>query len=220
MHIAMSDIEQQLRQLVIEACKHPPGSLDRQRNLTKIIRLITKKLWQERTSYYPDALQQTWIYFCQNVCEKGTGRQYDPDRGTIITWLNAYLKRRLQDFYTEAQKDINTRAVGYTDKMGEILDPLDRVAASPDVPPILDEMRAWAEADANGELRHTHIQGRADVSCQFLILRRLPPETTWKVLSKEVDLPIPTLSAFYQRKCLPLLRKFGESEGYVEGGYE
>jgi hypothetical protein len=47
-----------------------------------------------------------------------------------------------------------------------------------------------------------------------LILRRLPPETPWKVLSEEFDIPSSTLSSFYQRQCLPRLREFGKSEGY------
>jgi hypothetical protein len=46
-------------------------------------------------------------------------------------------------------------------------------------------------------------------------LRRLPPETSWEKLSQELGIPISSLSTFYQRKCLPKLRNFGESEGYV-----
>ena len=42
-----------------------------------------------------------------------------------------------------------------------------------------------------------------------------PPETSWDSLSQELAIAIPTLSAFYQRKCLPKLHNFCESEGYV-----
>jgi len=37
-------MSQLLSQLVIEACKHPPGSKKRQQNLTKIIRLVNSQL--------------------------------------------------------------------------------------------------------------------------------------------------------------------------------
>ena len=87
----MNKLEGRLDSLVTEACKHPPGSAARQRNLTRIIRLISPKLWREHTPYYQDALQQTWVYFCHNICEGRTGRAYDPDRGTIVTWLNFYV---------------------------------------------------------------------------------------------------------------------------------
>src|SRR5437868_221110 len=95
--------EERLLHMLTEACKHPPGSPERQKNLTKIIRSVKNKLWKENTPYYQDALQQTWVYFCQNICEGNTGRPYDPNRGGIVTWLNFYLKKRLHDFYINNQ---------------------------------------------------------------------------------------------------------------------
>jgi hypothetical protein len=216
----VSDLDEQLRQLIKDACKHPPGSLDRQRCLTKIIRLTSGKLWRENVAYYQDALQQTWIYFCQNVCEKNTGERYDPDRSSVVTWLNYYLRRRLQDGFIDTQKQqartasVQTRASA-SNGPDEIINPVDSLPASPDVPPILDEVRTWAEADSSGELRRVHIEGYPQVNCQTLILRRLPPETSWKGISDEFGVAVPTLSSFYQRQCLPRLRKFGESQGYI-----
>lgn len=216
----MDEIEFQLRQLVKEACRHPPGNAARQKNLTKIIRLTAKRLWKENSPYYQDALQQTWVYFCQNICEGNTGQAYDLNRSSVSTWLNVYLKRRLQDCYLDDKKQ-KTRTVrhqivqsrsGGTD---ETIDPVDNLPASPDVPPLLEDIRTWAETDANGELRRIHIDGHPEVTAQVLILRRLPPETSWKILAAEFGLSVSTLSSFYQRKCLPHLRKFGESEGYI-----
>ena len=94
----MVQFDEQLRYLVSEACEHPSGSPQRQKLLTQIIRLSASRLWRESTPYYQDALQQTWLYFCRNVCEGLTGQTYDSSYGSVITWLNAYLRRRLQDF--------------------------------------------------------------------------------------------------------------------------
>lgn len=210
----------QLQQLIEEACQHPPGSPARQRRLTQLIRLITPRLWRENVPYYADALQQTWIFFCQNLCERSTGERYDPNRSSVVTWLNNYLRRRLQDFFIDTQKQ-KTRVVSplvhstRSGELGELTDPVDSLAAEPDVPPILDEVRNWAETDGDGELRRVHIEGHPQVNVRELILRRLPPETGWKELSEEYGLAVSTLSSFYQRQCLPRLRKFGESEGYI-----
>ena len=216
----MNELDIQLRQLVKEACSHPPGSPARQRRLTQVIRLSSGKLWRESVAYYQDAVQQTWVYFCQNVCEAKTGDRYDPDRSSVSTWLNAYLRRRLQDFYIDGQKQQVTRVTGLargsrSGETGEIVDPIDNLAAQPDVPPILQEVKTWAELDATGELQQVHIEGYSRITCQMLILRRLPPETGWKELSAELGLSVSTLSSFYQRQCLPRLRKFGQSEGYL-----
>ncbi|NJP08656.1 MAG: sigma-70 family RNA polymerase sigma factor [Leptolyngbyaceae cyanobacterium RU_5_1] len=203
-----TDLEDQLRQLVSAACKHPAKSHARQKALTQIIRLVSTRLWKENTPYYQDALQQTWIYFCHNICESGTGQQYDPDRGSIIAWLNFYLRKRLQDFRCRPFEI----SLSQDSESGKGFDPPDTRG---DIPPILDEVRAWAEADATGELRKVQIKNRPEVNCRVLILRRLPPETSWKVLSEEFEVTVSTLSSFYRRQCLPHLRKFGQSEGYL-----
>jgi len=212
-------IEEQLRRLVEEACSYPPGSPQRRKNLTKIIRLIRKKLWHEYTPYYQDALQQTWVYFCQNICEgkNNTGKAYDPERATIVTWLNYYLKRRLQDFRIETQRQREQTVNTVMEDSGDgnqTTDLVENLAAEPEVPPLLEQLSQWVQTDPDGELRRIQLKG-SQVTAQMLIQRRLPPEATWKDLAVEFGLPISTLSSFYQRKCLPLLRKFAESEGYL-----
>ncbi|MBN4005274.1 sigma-70 family RNA polymerase sigma factor [Nostoc sp. LPT] len=216
----MVQFDEQLRRLVTEACRHQHGSPQRQKLLTQIIRLTASRLWRETTPYYQDALQQTWLYFCRNVCEGRTGQTYDPNYGSVITWLNAYLKRRLQDFYLNQNREqattvplrIRQSTSGGT---SETIDPVDNLPASPQAPPILEDLEIWAKTDSDGELRGTYIKGRPDVNCQVLILKRLPPEVSWKDLSEEFGLSIPTLSSFYQRQCLPRLRKFAELEGLL-----
>jgi DNA-directed RNA polymerase specialized sigma24 family protein len=215
----MVRLEEQLSHLVEEACRHPAGSPERQKLLTQIIRLTAGKLWKESNPYYQDALQQTWLYFCRNICEGTTGQVYDSSLSSVITWLNVYLRRRLQDFYRIQQRQ-QARTVSTSvyqsasGDMSEGLDPVDMLVAPAETPPILDNVRIWAKTDSNGELRRVHIQGHPEVNCQVLILKRLPPEVSWKELAAEFNLAVPTLSSFYQRQCLPRLRKFAEMEGY------
>ncbi len=215
--MVLAQIDKKLSQLVAETCSHLSGSLKRQLGLTKLIRLIqqSKKLWYENTPYYQDALQQTWMYFSQNLCEGITGKSYDSERSSLMTWLNRYLKWRLHDFRVKEVEELKRKAspMSISDKT---IDPIDNLVASPDIPPILEQVKKWVESDRDGELRRLHIKGHPHVTCQMLILRRLPPETSWKELSAEWGLAIPTLSSFYQRKCLPCLRKFGQSEGYID----
>jgi len=216
----MSELEEQLRQLVTEACSHRAGSAERQKKLTRIIRLISNKLWKENTPYYQDALQQTWVYFCQNICEGNTGEPYDPTRSSVVTWLNFYLKRRLQDFYIDDQKRQALIVSNQTGGKGSsdtnyTIDPIENLPAEPDVPLLLEEVRRWVETDPEGELSRIHITNHPEVTAKVLILRRLPPEASWSSIAAEFNLPIPTLSSFYQRQCLPRLRNFGESEGYL-----
>ena len=206
-----------LVQLIQETCQHPAGSARRQRGMTKVIRTITPRLWRSPAAYYPDALQQTWIYFCRNLCEATTGRAYDPERANVVTWLNAYLKRRLQDFQIAENRQRATTISQSSFKGGEDgpLDPVDRLAAKPDIPPWLERVRAWAEADEDGELTSIHVGKHTEITAQLLILKRLPPETPWKTLSADYGVSVGTLSSFYQRQCLTRLREYGRSQGYL-----
>ncbi len=202
-----------LKQLVHETCQHPQDSPQRQRGLTQLIRIISCQLWRSSAAYYPDALQQTWIYFCRNLCEAATGRAYDPEVASPITWLNAYLKRRLQDFQIAENRDRATTLSAFSSSEDDPIDPIDRLPAPPDIPPWLMQIREWVEQ--NTELGQIHISKHPEVTAKVLLLRRLPPETPWKTLSAEYGLSVGTLSSFYQRQCLSRLRDYGKSQGYL-----
>ena len=211
----MIDLEQQLAELVIETCQHPQGTIARQSELTSLIRLINRsqKLWKDNSPYYEDALQQTWLYFCRNLCEATTAKSaYDSDRSNVITWMNAYLKYRLQDMYIENhQQQLKSGLAEREDIDDAVINQVvDRIAAPVQSSDLLEQIQQWAKLDRTKVLRRTYIRDRADVNAQVLILKRLPPETNWQILSQEFSLPISTLSSFYQRKCIPLLKEFYE----------
>lgn len=206
---------QSLTKLIIETCQHPPGSRERQKNLTKIIKLVGKQLWRENTSYYEDALQDTWVYFCRNICEGKAKSVYDPNKASVVTWLNNYLKWRLKDGYLRIQKQRSQIAAPRPDKNNQLIDPIDNIPARSDIPPLLEEIEHWALTDTQNKLRRTHIEDRPQITAQALILKRLPPETPWHQLASEYDVAAGTLSSFYQRKCKPLLLEFSKSQGYI-----
>lgn len=209
-----------LAQLVLATCAQPVGSPKRQRGMTQIVRALKGQLWHTHDPFYPDALQQTWVYFCRNLCEATTGKAYDPAVAKLATWLNAYLKHRLQDFriaehQQRATRLSNTRLSNTgAHGDGDELDSVARLPAPADIPPWLDQVREWAEIDADSSLRSLHVGKHPAVTAQALILKRLPPETPWKALSAEYGISIGTLSSFYQRQCLTRLRQFGQSQGY------
>lgn len=209
--------EEKLRQLVCQTCQYRRGSIKRRQSLNRLVQAIIKsgKLWRESTPYYEDALQQTWLYLCRNLCERNTGEPYNPDRSSVTTWLDRYLKKRLLDFRI-LQCERNNIEISLPQSDSEHPNnPMENLPAPSDIPPMIEDIRALVETDYDGELGNIHIKGRSDLTCQVLILRRLPPETDWATLAKEFDCSISTLANFYQRQCLPRLRKFGESQGYL-----
>lgn len=213
----MTGLDEQLRQLTAETCKHSPTSVERRKGFTQIIRLIQKsgKLWHESTLDYEDAWQNTMTFLYLNLCEATTAAQYDPARASIITWLNVYLKGRLKDCYRKQQQQ-QKRYISIDIPICENINLIDTLKAPLDIPPMLEEVRHWAQTDATGELANTHVRGRPDITCQLLILSRLPPETQWQELARELGVPLSTLNNFYERKCRKILRNFARSQGYLE----
>ncbi|MEO1592225.1 MAG: sigma-70 family RNA polymerase sigma factor [Cyanobacteria bacterium J06632_22] len=207
----MTTFHDDLRQLAGAACQHGAGSPQRQRYLTELIRQVQAQLWRDRNPYYQDALQLTWIFLCQNLCEGRTGAPYDPSRAGVVTWLNTYLKYRLKDLENAARTERNRYV---SDSVGDGPSVLDSLAARPDIPPILERVQEWVENNAT-ELRRIHVTGHPEINCYVMILRRLPPETPWQVLETEFGVSFKTLESFYRRQCRSRLREFGRREGHL-----
>ncbi len=213
----MDNIHDQLRQLVAEACSYPSESVERRQKLNQIIRRVMRsgKLWRESTDYYNDALQETWEYFCQHL------EEYDPQRASVITWLDNYLKRRLRSLRERQYRQQNRKLTPFVSDQ-DPTDPLDQVSARPDIQPVLDiwdKTSEWVVCDPDEVLRETCFRNCPDINCQVLFLKRFPSETPWKSIAAEFDLTTTEakdLPKFYNRKCLPLLRKFGISQGYID----
>ena len=217
----MDELEAKILQLIQETCQHPTGSLARQKGLNQIILLIQKTGKLLRGTGIPDAeeaLQETWWFFCRNLCEANSAKEpYTPDKSSVITWINNYLSYRLQDkrisYYEQKSK------FDFFLEENEQIDPANLIPAPTEPRPILNEIQEWLKTNSS-ELKRIHIRNRPDVNSYILITRRLPPEKSWLDLSVEFGIPVATLSNFYQRQCFPRLLNFGKSQAYFDSeGY-
>ncbi len=211
-------LNEKLRQLMADACTHPTGSLERQQKLSQVYRLVMKsgKLWQERTPYYNDALQEMWEYCCQHP------EEYDSNLKQVITWLDDELKKRLRRYRYAKKKQQERQMNTLPSESKQFTDPVDNLRARPDIQPVLDiwfNTQNWVLTDPEGVLRRTCFRKRPEVNCQALFLQRFPAETPWKKIAERFELTpaeAKDLPKWYNRNCLPLLRKFGVVQEYIE----
>ncbi|NET73535.1 MAG: sigma-70 family RNA polymerase sigma factor, partial [Sphaerospermopsis sp. SIO1G2] len=212
----MAEIEARILQLIEDTCQHPSGSLERQKRLNQLIMLIQSTGKILRGTGIPDAeeaLQETWCYFCRNLCEATTAKEaFNPQKSSVTTWINNYLNYRLKDKQINVYAQKNQFITPFENEEKEI-DPTDLIPAPQEPRPILAEIQEWLKTNYE-QLKRIHIRERPDVNCYVLISRRLPPETAWIDLSQEFDIPVATLSNFYQRQCFPRLLNFGKSQAY------
>ncbi len=215
----MNEIDLLLRELIETACNHPPRSLERQQVLAMVYLIVMKsgKLWKEHTSYYNDALQEMWEYCCEHP------EEYNPDIKSPIVWLDDELKKRLRRMRDGKNRQTRRILTAIQTEQGITTNPVDNVAAPPDIQSVMDiweKTILWVKNDSDERLRNICFRKRPEINAQALILRRLPPDTpSWQTIAAEFKLnpqEAKDLPKFYNRKCLPLLREFGLSQGYIE----
>ena len=198
-------LEEQIKNLVTETRQHPQGTIQRQRGLNRLIPMIQRsgKIWKDSSPDYEDALQATWEYFCKNLSA------YDPQKASVITWFNNYLKWRLLDQRIERQKQINIFVKPDKNDVIDIIGIIPSPENHPDSEEDLwDFVCKWIEDDSDGKFKGTHVRDRPDANAQLICLRRLAYEKpNWQNQSTELGISVATLSGFYRTQCICLLKE-------------
>ena len=204
-----------LRALVEQTCKHPPRTVERQKAMNRLIREMQKsgKLWKSYGSVKDEAEARSWLYLINNLCEATTAKApFDPNIGLVTTWYNAYLKYRIRDLERQEMEDIQNRVHPKRDPdTREWIDPLENIPAPPEQF-ILAKISAWVTEDPAGQLQGTTMRKYPHVSVQKMLQSFTIDDRQWREISAELNVPVPSLSDFYQRRCVPLLRDFLASE--------
>jgi hypothetical protein len=218
------DLLNQLSQLIKETCNHPKDSLERKQGLTKIIFLMQQsgKIWRGgkelNLEHYQEALQENWYFFRCNLCQQDStaNKPYNSQRANVITWFNTYLEYRLRDIQQQAAQEMRRRAFFNRDlETGRFIDPIEMIPAPAETSSfMMEDFTEWLEENKH-KLSRINLRDRAEINSYILISHRLILEQSWKVISHKFNVPIPTLSKFYNHRCLPIIQDWGKSQGYL-----
>ncbi|MEM9504302.1 MAG: hypothetical protein AAGA01_10150 [Cyanobacteria bacterium P01_E01_bin.43] len=193
--------DDQLKQLALEAQRHPARSPQRQHALTQLIEAIRRSgrlAHPHRSKFtpafydllYEEALNQTLTYVCRKI------ENYDPERGTaqkFMNWVNFRLDRQM----IECRRDFNEQE---TQELPNLND-LEAIAAPPpETPSLAHTVRDYIAADPDDQFRTTHIRHHPEASFQAIALARFA-ERSWEDIAQEYAIKVPTLSSFFQRCC-------------------
>ncbi|WP_072622626.1 hypothetical protein [Spirulina major] len=208
----MCDLEAELQHLVSQAQQYPLQSTHRRLLCDRIYRTLrdSKRLVYPpvppllQGSYgeiYNTALQHLFVYLYKNV------ESYKPDRGGVLAWVNFLLTRRFPDAIREvsdlskyAGKPVRIYSLDELDHE-PYPQPTERLETTPqDVVNLLRE-------DPGDQFQNSHIKGHSYATFQAIALSRIEGYS-WQELSEQWSIPIPTLSAFYQRQIRAFLPHF------------
>lgn len=228
--IKMDDLERIVDELELKAKSYPKGSKDRLKYLTKLTNAILQSQpscqnrYQLPYSIYrelqDEAIQETFIRLYKKIDE------YDPAQGHILHWFRETLRYRFLDL---CDKYVMGRLVQENNKKKRVRDEsLDKPVYQNDDPSSTthldnleqpetahprhreyEKLRELIEQDPTGKFREAHIGNHEEANFQAIILGRLDGRS-WKDLSEEWKIPVPVISAFYQRniqKFKPIFRE-------------
>lgn len=199
-------LDNYLRQLALAAQNAPTGSTARQKALTELITTLLKsrKLCRPRRGQfhllyediYAEALQRLFEFVCNRI------DNYSPQKGEVLQWVNFLLSRRFfieasRDYLPVAYKGLDVRNVKRLSL--EDLDLNHPNELNPQlIPSLSQEVKACLIEDPEGLFKSASIIDRPSATFQHIAVRRLDGYS-WKALSTELDIPVPTLSSFYRR---------------------
>lgn len=196
----------QLKNLAIEAQRHPPHTELRQYALGELIeaiRLSGKLIRPHRTRFspqfyellYEEAVNKTLTYICRKI------DTYDPGRGEqkFMNWVNFRLDRVVIEACREFREP-NSMSLPSLAELEEIVKP-------EEPPSLFERIRESLDEDAENIFKNTHIRNRPDANFSTIALARFSGKS-WEDISAEFEIPLPTLSRFFQRCCEKFRSKF------------
>lgn len=207
----MSEFDELLRQLALTAQQHPPRSIERQKALNELIAVLQQSggLCSPKRTYgaqyqevKDEGRSQFYLWICQNI------DKYKPEKGEVLQWANFLLKTR---FYIDAYRDLNTE--GRNQPPIPSLHSLDNSQMINEIPEesMSQELRRLLEEDPKNIFQTAHVQGHPKASFQLIAIQKLNGYS-WEEISQQLhNIPVPTLSSFYQRsltRYIPFFRDY------------
>ncbi|WP_414620822.1 hypothetical protein [Calothrix sp. CCY 0018] len=193
-----------LNELAIEVQKHPPLSRQRQIAINQLLNIIYKRFSQKNSYYsyyynqykidtiYDEVVQQCLIYINKNI------DKYNPELGSIITWIDRIFKYRLMDNLMDYKK--KAIIFSYPD---ELLEQIPAFNEDEELESNAEKLIRIIKEDPDNIFHNTHIRGHPNANFQYLLLSRSQGKS-WQDIAKELNIGIQSLSSFFNRS----LRKF------------
>ncbi|GAB4550079.1 MAG: hypothetical protein Tsb0014_44670 [Pleurocapsa sp.] len=195
--------DEYLKRMGLAAQKYRPNSELRTYALTELIKAIklsgrlcrphlnkfSPQLYQ---TLYEEALAETFAYLCLKI------EEYDPERGNkkFMNWVNFNLDKFILKCYAQYHKYLEYNLPLLRD-LDQISQPLDDPYETPNLSELLYQ---YILQDTNKLFQNTHIRNYPQASFQNIALAKFSGKN-WSEIASELQLPISTVSGFYNRWC-------------------
>lgn len=137
---------------------------------------------------YEEAIHETLCYICLNI------NLYDPERGDrkFMNWVNFKLDKSLLKCYEQYNRYAKFEIPSSPS--------LSRIVQPSAVIDLTEVLRECLIEDSQGVFTSTHIRNRPDANFTKIALAKFSGKS-WEQISQQLDIPVATLSSFYNRWC-------------------
>ena len=197
----------QLKKMSLTAQKYSINSELRTYALTELIRAIelSGRLCRPHVrkfspdlykTLYEEALAETLAYVCLNI------DLYDPNRGSgkFMNWVNFKLDKLILKSYERFQRYARYELPSLSD--------LEQIGQPQNTPDLAQILREYLTQDPDNIFATVYIRNRPEANFSNIALAKFSGRS-WEEISRQLNIPIPTLSSFYNRWCrrfAPLLK--------------
>lgn len=185
-NVPLDELNERLKQLAIVAQKHPLLSVERQLALTKLVEKVLhsgKFRYPYKGQYYEDvyddAQQNLLLYICQEI------EKYNPERGTVIAWVNILLFTR---FFREAIAKVRDQHVM---QLPTIFD-LNNLILPEQMPLLSERIREFMEENSEDIFEKEYIENNLEANFQVL-MKQILSEKSWQEISDKLEIKVSTL---------------------------
>ncbi|MDJ0743638.1 MAG: hypothetical protein QNJ32_09760 [Xenococcaceae cyanobacterium MO_167.B27] len=220
-------MEEQIKEAISSVCGYDSQSLQRQKNLNRLLILIQQLPGIYKSSHqdYPEAYNRTLIWVSKNIdCFEPQGESIQQ---SFVTWINGYLKWRIRDLYV-SDNSYDPQLVYPYSKDESGIDLIENIADPRFSLSLLDTQIAEIQAnqqarlgkaiadyiqqDFNKKLTKTHPRKAPRCNCQCLAIRLLLQQPPQKIseIARELNINNQTLYSHWKQKCLPLLQEISK----------
>jgi hypothetical protein len=223
-------VEEKIKEAISLICRDEDRSLQRQKNLNRLLMLIQQLPGIYRSSHqnYPEAYNRTLEWISKNI-DRFEAKDKSVQKSFVI-WINGYLKWRIRDLYT-ADNSYDPKRVYFNNNEESEIDLIENIPDPRFCLSLLDTQIAKMQADrqtrlgnaiadhikqdSNQTLTNTYLRKNPQCNCQCLAIRLLLQQPPAKIseIARELKVNNQTLYSHWKQKCLPLLQEIGKELG-------
>lgn len=213
----MENINDHLQQLTLAAQKHFDTPYGHQ-----LLMCLWEAIYNSGRLYRPprnkilgnyDDVYYEALYRLMNYCLRSI-HNYNPERGSVLTWINVLLERRfIKEAIAAEQKHLQLLQNPVSLEGLDEFHPLDNYAVSNNSPLLSEQIKRCLQEDPENRFKQAHIPSYPTANFQAIALQYLEGYSL-KEIAEQFQMPYTSLVSFYHRRLnsfAPMIRQYCEN---------